>query len=92
MSTRDIKAAARDRAIVKYGFYKHLAIYVIVNVMLIAINLATAPESLWFIWPLLGWGVAVGLHALKVFGPKPRDVIVDRLTERELQNEARARQ
>jgi hypothetical protein len=30
--------------------------------------MAMSPESLWFVWPLMGWGIAIVLHALRVFG------------------------
>ena len=50
------------------GFYIHLSVYVLVNVLLLAINLATAPDHLWFYWPLLGWGVGIAAHAASVFG------------------------
>ena len=38
----------------KLGFYIHLAIYILVNGLLIAIDLMTSPGTYWFIWPLLG--------------------------------------
>jgi hypothetical protein len=50
------------------GFYQHLAAYVVVNAALVLINLLTSPRDLWFMWPLLGWGIGVALHALSVFG------------------------
>lgn len=49
------------------GFYGHLASFIGVNLMLAAINLATSPGSLWFIYPLFGWGVGIVCHARKVF-------------------------
>jgi hypothetical protein len=30
-----------------------------------------SPDSLWFIWPLMGWGVGVVIHALSAFGFGP---------------------
>ena len=50
------------------GFYHHLAAYVVINAALVLINLLTSPRDLWFMWPLLGWGIGVALHALSVFG------------------------
>jgi hypothetical protein len=49
------------------GFYTHLAVYVCVNAVLVLINLVTNPESLWFYWPLMGWGIGVFFHAMSVF-------------------------
>ena len=79
----------RERAKAKYGFYKHLAVYVVMNLMLFFINLLTAPDYFWCIWPLIGWGIAVAIHALLVYVGGARNVIVDRLTERELHRDAR---
>ena len=50
------------------GFYIHVGVYVLVNLLLFLINITASPESLWFFWPLLGWGIAVVLHAFSVFG------------------------
>jgi hypothetical protein len=50
------------------GFYTHLGVYVLINAMLLLINITTSPDVLWFYWPLLGWGIGVALHALRVFG------------------------
>ena len=41
----------------------HLAVYVVVNVMLIGIWVASGGGYFWPIWPILGWGIGVGCHA-----------------------------
>ena len=76
---------ARQRAEAKYGFYVHAVVYGAVMLLLIVINLVTSPGVYWFIWPLMGWGLAVVLHGAGVYlwGGKSR--IVDDMTERELQ-------
>ncbi len=50
------------------GFYSNLISYCIIIPFLIFINLYTSPEYLWFIWPMLGWGFGLSMHALKTFG------------------------
>jgi hypothetical protein len=50
----------------KLGLYIHLVIYFLVNAGLIAANLATTPDRLWFQWPLIGWGAGLALHAALV--------------------------
>ena len=45
------------------GFYIHLGVFMVVNLGLFAINMLTSPDTLWFYWPLLGWGVGVAIHA-----------------------------
>ncbi|MCK5597832.1 MAG: 2TM domain-containing protein [Candidatus Eisenbacteria sp.] len=60
---------ARKRVEEIKGFYTHLLTYVLVNLALLVLNLITSPGSLWFYWPLFGWGVGVLAHAGSVFGP-----------------------
>lgn len=52
-------------------FYEHLTVYVICNPIVIVVNLMTSPQYLWFVWCVLGWGVAIVLHGLKVFNFPP---------------------
>jgi transcriptional regulator with XRE-family HTH domain len=49
------------------GFYIHLGQYVVVMLVLTALNLFTRPERLWVVWPALGWGVGLLFHAMRVF-------------------------
>jgi hypothetical protein len=60
------KAKARVAEI--RAFYQHLVIYLIMNAVFIAVNLLTSPRSLWFFWPLFGWGIGVAAHGISVFG------------------------
>ena len=53
------------------GFYGNLISFVVVNLGLLALNLATSPKYLWFFWPLLGWGIGVFFHGMKVFNYMP---------------------
>ena len=48
-------------------FYGNLVTYTVINVILIIINLVTSPGSLWFYWVTIFWGIAILLHASKVF-------------------------
>jgi class 3 adenylate cyclase len=41
----------------------HLAVYIVVNLMLIGIWAASGGGYFWPVWPLLGWGIGVGCHA-----------------------------
>jgi 2TM domain len=53
------------------GFYGHLASFVLVNLFLFVLNIMTSPTELWFFWPLLGWGIGLFFHAMKVFNCMP---------------------
>ncbi len=58
---------ARARVQALKGFYIHAMAFVLVNVALLSIN-ALADGVWWFYWPLMGWGIGLGVHALAVFG------------------------
>jgi hypothetical protein len=53
------------------GFYGNLIAYIIFNGFFLILNLITSPNELWFFWPLLGWGIGVLFHGMKVFNYSP---------------------
>lgn len=62
---------ARDRVQEIKGFYAHAAMFVLVGVALVILNLATLKKNdgvIWFIWPLIGWGIVLAVHAISVWG------------------------
>jgi len=71
----------------KKGFSVHLVVYVLVNAMLIAINFIYSPETIWFFYPLIGWGIGISMHYL--FGVR---WIEKELKEREAKAEYKARE
>lgn len=50
-------------------FYSHLTVYILVNIMIFIVNLITDPGDWWFIYPLLGWGIAIVIQAFTTFVP-----------------------
>jgi transcriptional regulator with XRE-family HTH domain len=52
-------------------FYSSLIVYAAVMSLLIAINLLTQPQFLWFVFPAAGWGLALLLRGLIVFEVLP---------------------
>ncbi|MBM7691395.1 hypothetical protein JOC77_000800 [Peribacillus deserti] len=52
------------------AFYLHAAVYVLVNIMLLFINLSSDAGNWWFVYPLCGWGIGLIVHGLStvVFG------------------------
>jgi hypothetical protein len=48
------------------GFAIHRLVYICVNAVLIAVNLIFAREFMWFVFPLVGWGIGLTMHY--VFG------------------------
>lgn len=68
--TEDAFERAANRQIVRQsqiGFRIHLAVYVGVQLMLVAIWALTSFDDgtfghPWFVYPLLGWGIGVAAH------------------------------
>ncbi len=86
MENEEAYRRARKRVGAKIGFYIHLAVYLGVNILLMIINLLTAPQYLWFFWPLMGWGIGVFFHGMAtiVFSGRKFEEIRDRMIEREV--------
>jgi hypothetical protein len=61
--------ARRDKAaIARKSFYGHLGPYVVVNAFLVMIYVITSFGGyFWPIWPMMGWGVGLGIHAWAAF-------------------------
>lgn len=67
-------------------FYEHLRSYIIVNIVLFALDLFTS-GGVWFFWPLFGWGIGVAFDAADTFWPKEKDI--DRGARRLMEKRAR---
>ena len=65
------KAQARSQR----ELYGHLLTYFLVSSLLVVIDVAGGSEATtflgldWAFWPIGGWGIAVLLHVVRVFGP-----------------------
>ena len=57
------RAAARLR-----GFKLHLLAYFAVVAALVVINLLRTPDTIWFVWPMVGWGPVLAVHTAWVMG------------------------
>ena len=62
------EAEARRQVRKEKKFYASLATYAAVMTGLAVLNLLTSPGDLWFVWPLLGWGIGVASQAIGTFG------------------------
>jgi hypothetical protein len=58
---------ARQRVGQIRGFYGNLFSYVAVIGFLAVINLLSSPSYPWVIFPALGWGLGLGMHAYGTF-------------------------
>ena len=75
MSEEQIYEEAKKRVEAKRGFYKHLLIYVVVNIILVIIWAFPAGGGYpWFLWVIGGWGIGVLINFVEVFvWPKGSD-------------------
>ncbi len=68
MSEEQIYEQAKKRVEAKKGFYIHLTVYILVNILLVLIwAFASGGGYPWFLWPLGGWGIGILSHFLGVF-------------------------
>jgi hypothetical protein len=76
-TTRDV-AVKRLKA--KRDFRNHVAVYIVVNALLVVIWAATGVGYFWPIWPIAGWGIGLALNAWTVYFERP-------ITEDEIRRE-----
>ena len=86
--TDDQRRWAIRRIRAKRAFWVHLAVYILVNAFLMVVWAASSADYFWPAWPMLGWGIGVGAHAVSVF-LAPMDVSEERI-DRELQSRRRS--
>ena len=84
MENSEAYQSAKKRVEAKRGFYTHLSVYVAVILFLVVINFLTSSSTIWFHWPMLGWGIAVALHAFAVFVFPGRFAVTDKMIEKEM--------
>lgn len=61
------KQRQRKRA-VRASLRIHIAVFVAVQLLLVATWAMTGADSPWFVFPLLGWGVGLAAHAAAASG------------------------
>jgi len=87
MDNKEAYQKAKKKVEAKLSFYVHLAVYVVVNALLVLVNITTTPEHLWFPWPLIGWGIGLFFHGMGVFFFSEGSRIKERMIEKEMKSE-----
>ena len=78
--------AAKKRVKAKRKFYSSLTSYVGVSLLLIFINVFTAPEYLWCLWAIVPWGITLVMQGAKIMINKR----TDEWEQKELRKELRS--
>ena len=89
MYSKDEIKKAKKLVKKKKEFYQHLMSFVTVMFALIAINLLTSPTHLWFVYPMLGWGIGILFHYTDVFGVPGFGMLDKEWEKREVEAELR---
>jgi hypothetical protein len=77
-----LRQRARRRVNQKMGFYIHLAVYGLVNLGLVAINLMSGGQR-WHLWPLAGWGLGLAIHGIVTFASLRGEGLRERMLDDE---------
>ena len=48
------------------GFRIHRLVYICIIGLLMFINLTFTPEFIWFVFPLVGWGMGLMIHYINI--------------------------
>ncbi|HGH7182955.1 histidine kinase [Bacillus cereus] len=67
MERDDVYLRAKKRMENLKAFYIHFTVYILVNLMLFLINISSDSSTLWFLYPLAGWGIGIVIHGLTTF-------------------------
>ena len=86
MNNQKAEQTAEQKAKLKVEFRIHLVTYAAVNALLAAINLILTPEYLWVIWPVLGWGIGLLIHAINVHA-STNSTFKERMIEKEMEKQ-----
>ncbi len=69
------------------GVAVHLFVYLAVNSLLVTVNMITSPQTLWSIWPILGWGLGLAAHAYLAYRAVLKKTVQRYATEQQVLTE-----
>ena len=83
MENKEVYKKAKERVDAKIGFYIHLFIYIVLNILLYVINITTSPRHFWFKWAFLGLSISIFFHGVAVFVFS--SAVYERMIEKEME-------
>jgi 2TM domain len=81
MTHDEIERLAHKRAKAKAGWFLHAGIYLLVNAVLISVSVWQG--RYWSIFPAMGWGLGLLIHAIAVWCTGVGSALREHLVERE---------
>lgn len=79
----DLRERALTQLRKKHEFHAHIATYILVNSMFVAIYLLTNPGGFfWPVIPMLGWGIGLFFHGWDVYIAPPSEDRIRKEMER----------
>lgn len=67
----------------RHEFWQHAAVFVLINLMLVYINLSTSNEFMWSLIPIAGWSIGLGAHFFETFASNKPNKSLEDAVERE---------
>ena len=63
-SEENLRKIASQKVSFRFSVKIHVAIFIIVNVLLLVVNFFFTPELYWIVFPFFSWLIGVNIHAL----------------------------
>ena len=63
----EVKQEQMSNSQQRKGFKSHLFSFLAINCFLVMLNQVVSPGYFWAIYPILGWGLGLLLHGMKVY-------------------------
>ena len=82
----EIYYKAQKKVKAKKGFYSHLSVYLTIAAFFLILNILNFDGQIWFIYPILPWGIGLAIHYFSVFG-LPGGKMSEKWEEEELTKE-----
>lgn len=86
-SPQALDRLARRRAGAKWGWMIHAVVYILVNLLLMALSAHSGRH--WAVFPAWGWGLGLALHGAAVYFAAGRTAVFERMVQSERERIAR---
>ncbi len=80
-SPQALDRLARRRAGAKLGWIIHACVYILVNLLLMALSANSGRH--WAVFPAWGWGLGLALHGAAVYFAAGRTAVFERMVQSE---------